>query len=337
MHSMNNNFPGRIAVMGGGSWATALAKLMLNANEHIIWYMRRADRIEDFKTLGHNPVYLSDVEFDTSRITFSSNINDVCREADTLLLAVPSPYFKGHMAKITEDISHKRVVNAIKGIVPDENMLITDYLTQFYGVPRAQQLVVSGPCHAEEVALERLSYLTVAAQDQQMAEAFASRLVSKQMLTTTSSDIEGIEYGGVLKNVYAICAGILHGMKNGDNFLASFVSNSIREMERFVDVVCPHPTRNICDSVYLGDLLVTCYSRFSRNHNFGAMIGKGYSVKAAMMEMEMVAEGYYATRCVHLINEKYGVEMPILDAVYSILYENKSPRRAIADMSHKLR
>lgn len=334
---MDNNFPGRIAVMGGGSWATALAKLMLNANEHIIWYMRRADRIDDFKTLGHNPVYLSDVEFDTSRITFSSNINDVCRAADTLLLAVPSPYFKGHMAKITEDISHKYVVNAIKGIVPDENMLITDYLTQFYGVPHSQQLVVSGPCHAEEVALERLSYLTVAADNPQMAEAFAHRLISKQMLTTTSSDIEGIEYGGVLKNVYAICAGILHGMKNGDNFLATFVTNCIREMERFVDIVCPHPGRNICDSVYLGDLLVTCYSRFSRNHNFGAMIGKGYSVKAAMMEMEMVAEGYYATRCVHLINEKYGVEMPILDAVYSILYEGKSPRRAISDMSLKLR
>ena len=334
---MTNNFPGRIAVMGGGSWATALAKLMLNNNESIIWYMRRPDRIESFKATGHNPVYLSDVRFDTSRIYFTSDINEACRLADTLLLAVPSPYFKNHMANITEDISQKHVVNAIKGIVPDENMLITQYMTRQFGISPDNLLVASGPCHAEEVALERLSYLTVAAQDQQMAEAFASRLVSKQMLTTTSSDIEGIEYGGVLKNVYAICAGILHGMKNGDNFLASFVSNSIREMERFVDVVCPHPTRNICDSVYLGDLLVTCYSRFSRNHNFGAMIGKGYSVKAAMMEMEMVAEGYYATRCVHLINEKYGVEMPILDAVYSILYEGKSPRRAIADMSHKLR
>ena len=336
MHSMNNNFLGRIAVMGGGSWATALAKLMLNANEHIIWYMRRADRIEDFKTLGHNPVYLSDVEFDTSRITFSSNINDVCREADTLLLAVPSPYFKGHMAKITEDISHKRVVNAIKGIVPDENMLITDYLTQFYGVPRAQQLVVSGPCHAEEVALERLSYLTVAAQDQQMAEAFANRLVSKQMMTTTSSDIEGIEYSSVLKNVYAIAAGICHGLKMGDNFQAVLVANAVQEMKRFLTAVQPED-RHVSDSAYLGDLLVTMYSNFSRNRVFGTMIGQGYSVKTAQLEMEMIAEGYYGTNCMKLLNKRYHVNMPILDAVYNILYEKIAPSVEIKSLSDTLR
>ena len=333
---MTNNFPGRIAVMGGGSWATALAKLMLNNNESIIWYMRRPDRIESFKTTGHNPVYLSDVRFDTSRIYFTSDINEACRLADTLLLAVPSPYFKNHMANITEDISQKHVVNAIKGIVPDENMLITQYMTRQFGISPDNLLVASGPCHAEEVALERLSYLTVAAQSIEKAQAFAAKLESAKMKTVLSSDIDGIEYAGVLKNVYAIGAGILHGLKNGDNFLATYVSNAIREMERFEDIACPHSQRNICNSAYLGDLLVTCYSRFSRNHNFGAMIGRGYSVKAAMMEMEMVAEGYYATRCMHLINEKHHVEMPILDTMYSILYERKNAGEAIAQLARHL-
>ena len=333
---MTNNFPGRIAVMGGGSWATALAKLMLNNNESIIWYMRRPDRIESFKATGHNPVYLSDVRFDTSRIYFTSDINEACRLADTLLLAVPSPYFKNHMANITEDISQKHVVNAIKGIVPDENMLITQYMTRQFGISPDNLLVASGPCHAEEVALERLSYLTVAAQSIEKAQAFAAKLESAKMKTVLSSDIDGIEYAGVLKNVYAIGAGILHGLKNGDNFLATYVSNAIREMERFEDIACPHSQRNICNSADLGDLLVTCYSRFSRNHNFGAMIGRGYSVKAAMMEMEMVAEGYYATRCMHLINENHHVEMPILDTMYSILYERKNAGEAIAQLARHL-
>ena len=322
--------------MGGGSWATALAKLMLNNNESIIWYMRRPDRIESFNATGHNPVYLSDVRFDTSRIYFTSDINEACRLADTLLLAVPSPYFKNHMANITEDISQKHVVNAIKGIVPDENMLITHYMTRQFGISPDNLLVASGPCHAEEVALERLSYLTVAAQSIEKAQAFAAKLESAKMKTVLSSDIDGIEYAGVLKNVYAIGAGILHGLKNGDNFLATYVSNAIREMERFEDIACPHSQRNICNSAYLGDLLVTCYSRFSRNHNFGAMIGRGYSVKAAMMEMEMVAEGYYATRCMHLINENHPVEMPILDTMYSILYERKNAYEAIAQLARHL-
>ncbi len=334
---MAAEFPGKIAVMGGGSWATALAKLMLNNNEQILWYMRRPDRIADFQKTGHNPVYLSDVSFDTSRITFTSDINEVCRLADTLLLAVPSPYFKGHISQITEDLSGKHIVNAIKGIVPDENMLITQYMQKQFGVDPQNQLVVSGPCHAEEVALERLSYLTVASPSREKAAAFAQRLESRKLKTVLSSDVEGVEYGGVLKNVYAICAGILHGLKNGDNFLASFVSSAIREMERFVDVACQNKERNICDSVYLGDLLVTCYSRFSRNHNFGSMIGRGYSVKAAMMEMEMVAEGYYATKCMREINGKYGVEMPILDTMYGILYERQPAHKAILELADKLR
>ncbi len=323
----------RIAVLGGGSWATALAKLLLNKCEQIIWYMRRDDRIEEFLRLGHNPAYLTDVPFDTQRIIFSSDINEVCGQADILLLAMPSPYFKSHTDKITVDLSDKIIVSAVKGIVPDENMLITDYMAEKFGVDHARELVISGPCHAEEVALDRPCYLTIGCHDLDLAAEFASCLGGKHTHTITSTDVEGIEYAAVLKNVYAIAAGIIHGMKRGDNFAAMLISNAIREMAHFIDAVDPRP-RQICDSVYLGDLLVTAYSRFSRNHNFGSMIGKGYSVKAARMEMEQTAEGYYGAKCIFDINEKYDVMMPILDAVYDILYRRVAPSKALTRMAH---
>ena len=319
-------FPGKIAVMGGGSWATALAKLLLADNKEIYWYMRRPDRIADFKALGRNPVYLSDVKFDIDRIYFSSDINEICTIADTLLLAMPSPYIKEHLKKIIVDISDKNLVTAVKGIVPDDNLIVTEYMHKVYGTNLENSIVIGGPCHAEEVALERLSYLTIGCNNIEMASTFADHIKGRNLRTILSTDVTGIEYAAVLKNVYAIAAGVVHGMKNGDNFLANLVSNSIREMRKFVDVVAPHDKRDICDSVYLGDLLVTSYSRFSRNHNFGAMIGKGYSVKAAMMEMEMVAEGYYGTKCIHDINERYGVDMPILNNMFDILY-NRLPAR----------
>lgn len=317
--------------MGGGSWATALAKLLLDNCETIYWYMRRDDRIADFKRLRRNPTYLSDVVFDIERIEFSSDINYVCSQADTLLLVMPSPYFKAHVDKINVDLSDKYVVSAVKGIVPDDNLIITTYMQQRFGVKPERTLVVSGPCHAEEVALDRQSYLTVGCNDIFHAEKFAGCLSGKALKTITSSDVNGIEYAAVLKNVYSIAAGIVHGLKNGDNFLSMLVSNAIREMERFVNTVCPRP-RQICDSVYLGDLLVTSYSRFSRNHNFGSMIGRGYSVKAARMEMEQTAEGYYGTKCIKEINKRYGVEMPILDAVYDVLYRHANAERSIRSL-----
>ncbi|MCM1336143.1 MAG: glycerol-3-phosphate dehydrogenase [Candidatus Amulumruptor caecigallinarius] len=329
---MDAPFPGTVAVMGGGSWATALAKLLLANCETINWYMRRDDRIDDFKHLRHNPAYLTDVEFDVERICFSSDINEVAAASDTLLLAMPSPYFKSHVDRLTADISGKYVVSAIKGIVPDDNELITSYMTRRFGVDPSHILVIGGPCHAEEVALERQSFLTIGGKDVETAHHFARCLSGKAMRTILSTDVDGIEYAAVLKNVYAIAAGMVHGLKAGDNFLAMLVSNAIREMERFVDTASPRP-RQICDSVYLGDLLVTCYSRFSRNHNFGSMIGRGYSVKAARMEMEQTAEGYYGAKCIHEINHRYKVNMPILDGVYSILYEGAPAAKAIKAIS----
>ena len=333
---MSNIFPGKIAVMGGGSWATALAKLLLANGGSILWYMRRQDRIDDFLQTGHNPVYLSDVVFDTSRIEFTADINYACMHADTLVVATPSPYIKEHLKKITVNLSNHYLVSAVKGIVPDENLLVSEYMQHQFSIKPDCRVVIGGPCHAEEVALARLSYLNIGCTHLPTAEAFAERLKSRRMRTIASSDVDGIEYAAVLKNVYAIAAGMIHGLKSGDNFLAMMVSNAVKETERFVDVVAPHPGRNIADSVYLGDILVTCYSRFSRNHNFGSMIGKGYSVKAAKMEMEMVAEGYYGTKCIYEINRRYGVDMPILNEMYAALYEGKPAARAIAAIAEKL-
>lgn len=319
------SFPGTIGVMGGGSWATALAKLLLANCETIHWYMRRDDRIEEFIRLGYNPAYLTDVQFDVNRIYFSSDINFVCNECDTLLLAMPSPYFKDHTAKINVDLSRKAFVSAIKGIVPGENMTITDYMRATYGVADENLLVISGPCHAEEVALSRPSYLTIGCSDTGRAAAFAECIDGLNTHTIVSNDVEGIEYAAVLKNVYAIAAGIIHGMKMGDNFVAMLVSNATREMARFLEAAAPGYSRRICDSVYLGDLLVTAYSRFSRNHNFGSLIGRGYSISAAKMEMEQIAEGYYGARCIHDINATLGVDMPILEGVYDIIYRRINP------------
>lgn len=326
---------GKIGVLGGGSWATALAKLLLRNERQIIWYMRRQDRIDDFLRLNHNPAYLSDVTFDTTRIHFTSDINDIGRWADTLVIAVPSPYFKWHTEKITVSLEDKNIITAVKGIVPDENMIVTDYMVKHFGCNPANLMVIGGPCHAEEVALDRLSYLTVGCRDMQKGNALAKALASTRMRTLVSHDVDGIEYAAVLKNVYAIAAGIAGGMKWGDNFIAVLCSNAIREMGRFLNAVDPRE-RNICDSAYLGDLLVTSYSHFSRNHNFGSMIGKGYSVQAAKMEMEMVAEGYYGTRCIHEINSKLKVDMPIAECVYRILYERINPKTAFMGITEKI-
>ena len=310
--------------MGGGSWATAIAKIFLNKADSINWYMRRDDRIEEFKRLGHNPAYLTSVKFDVNRINFSSNINDIVRESDTLVFVTPSPYLKSHLKKLKTKLKDKFVITAIKGIVPDENLIISEYFTKFYDVAPQNIAVLAGPCHAEEVALERLSYLTIGCQNIEKAKILAGFISGSYIKTSVSDDVAGIEYGSVLKNVYAIAAGICSGLKYGDNFQAVLISNAIQEMNRFLDTVHPIP-RNVYDSVYLGDLLVTSYSNFSRNRTFGAMVGKGYPVKSAQLEMEMIAEGYYGTKCIKDINKYYHVNMPILDAMYNILYERISP------------
>lgn len=324
----------RIAILGGGSWATAIAKIFLSKEKSINWYMRRDDRIEDFIRLGHNPAYLTDVAFDTSRIRFSSDINKIVDESETLILVTPSPFLKAHLEKLTTDISGKTIISAIKGVVPDENLSVTEYFAKRYNVPAKNLLVVSGPSHAEEIALERLTYLTWACSDRKKAEIFAEKMANNYIRTSVSEDVLGIEYGAVLKNIYAIAAGICYGQKYGDNFHAVLISNAIREMDRFLKAIDPIK-RNVDASAYLGDLLVTSYSNFSRNRVFGTMIGKGYSVKSAQIEMEMIAEGYYGTKCIKEINDHFHIDMPILDTVYNILYGKKNSNAEILKLTTK--
>ena len=327
---------GKIAIIGGGSWATAIAKIVVQHTHHIGWYMRRDDQIEDFKRLSHNPSYLTSVHFNVNEITFNSDLNKIIETYDTLVFVVPSPYLKNHLKRLKVRMKDKFIVTAIKGIVPDENLICTEYFHQVFDVPHDNLACIGGPSHAEEVALERLSYLTVGCSDMEKAQAFAEVLNSQFIKTKTSTDVIGIEYSSVLKNVYAIAAGICNGLKFGDNFQAVLIANAVQEMSRFLQSV--HPIeRNVYDSVYLGDLLVTGYSNFSRNRVFGTMIGKGYSVKSAQMEMEMIAEGYFGTKCMKEINRHWHVNMPILDAVYNILYERIAPKIEIKLLTDSFR
>lgn len=327
----------RICIMGGGSWATALAKITMSKGDKINWYMRRPEQIEIFQRLGNNPSYLSSIRFDTKKIKFYADINLAVKNSDILVFATPSPFLKQHLQKLTRTLSNKIIVSAIKGIVPDENMIINDYFQKFYGVKQENIAIIAGPCHAEEVALERLSYLTIACANNELGTYLAERLSCSFLKTSITSDINGIEYSSVLKNVYAIAVGICHGLKYGDNFQAVLISNSIREINRFVDAIERNNERNTQDSAYLGDLIVTAHSRFSRNRTFGTMIGKGYSVKTSQLEMEMIAEGYYGTKCIKEINDTLHVDMPILDAVYNILYERIAPTIEIKLLTEKIR
>jgi len=330
------NFPGKISVMGGGSWATAIAKIVLTNADSIIWYMRRQDQIDEFIRLSKNPSYLSEVKFDTSRIHFTSKINEAVALGDTLIFATPSPFLKSHLKKLRLPIDNKFIISGIKGIVPDENMIMSDFFHTQYNVPEENMAVLAGPCHAEEVAMERLSYLTFACKDRDKSKALIQTFSSNFVFVNTTDDVDGIEYSSVMKNIVAIAVGICHGLKYGDNFQAVLISNAIQEINRFCNAVYPMP-RNINESAYLGDLMVTCYSKFSRNRLFGTMIGKGYSVKTALLEMEMIAEGYYATKCIKEINDKYHVNLPIVDAVYNILYNRISPTIEIRELTEKFR
>lgn len=315
----------QIAVIGGGSWATAIVKMLCNNSPQIHWWIRNAATVEHIKKYNHNPNYLTSVEFNVDKLLLCTDLKEVISKADILIMAVPSAFLKDALSGLTEtDFKNKKVFSAIKGIVPEHNLIVGEFFNTEYKIPMENIGVITGPCHAEEVAMEKLSYLTIASQNSESAAYVASQLNCRYIRTTISDDIFGTEFSAVLKNVFAVASGICHGLGYGDNFQAVLISNAIQEIKRFVDAV--HPIdRDIKSSAYLGDLLVTAYSQFSRNRMFGAMVGKGYSVKYAQLEMNMVAEGYYGVKSIHEINKKYGVDMPITDAVYNILYEKISP------------
>lgn len=321
---------GKIAILGGGTWATALAKIVLMNEKHINWFIRRDDQIEGFYKLGHNPNYLTNVKFNLAQISFYSNIEKAIKDSDVIVIAIPSPYVKQYMRKIwmSSSFKGKFVVSALKGMIPNDNIVVSEYLMSNFKIPQENIGVISGPCHAEEVALERLSFLTIASKDTEKATLFSEAINSRILQTSVSNDVVGIELAAVLKNIYAIVAGVSSGLQYGDNFQAVLMTHCAKEMQSLINAVVPME-RNICEQHYLGDMLVTGYSQFSRNRTLGTMIGKGYSVKTAQLEMEMIAEGYYGAKCIHEMNDHFKVDIPIAQAVYEILYEKLRPQTAI--------
>lgn len=320
----------RFAVVGHGSWATAIVKILTDNRRAVNWYVRSDSVREHIAAHRSNPKYLSEVRFHTRRLTLHDDISEAVEDASVVILATPSAFIKNVLADLQCPLSGKFVISAIKGIVPDEYITIGEYLNEYWNLPYDNLGVLTGPCHAEEVALERLSYLTIACKSLENASEIAEVVANDYIRVTTSTDIYGTEYGSVLKNIYAIAVGMCHSMGFGDNFTAVLIANAAVEMERFMNSTYNFE-RQVLASAYLGDLLVTCYSGFSRNRTFGQLIGKGYSVKVAQIEMKMVAEGYYATACIQKLKERNSmkVDMPIAEAMYRIIYEKKNPRKEI--------
>ncbi|WP_417212882.1 NAD(P)H-dependent glycerol-3-phosphate dehydrogenase [Bizionia sp.] len=329
--------PLKYAVFGSGSWATAIVKMLCENLDEVGWYMRSVYTKEHLLKEQHNPSYLSSVEFKVDQLKLSNDLNEMAEYADVLIFAIPSAFMYSELEKLTANVSQKTIVSAVKGIIPESGLLVGEHFHDIYKLPFENIAVIAGPCHAEEVALERLSYLTISCADPEKATEIANALASDYIKTKISDDIIGTEYAVMLKNIYAIAAGIAHGLGYGDNFQSVLMSNAIREMKRFIKKM-HKMKRNINNSAYLGDLLVTGYSVFSRNRMFGNMIGKGYTVKSAQMEMNMVAEGYYATKSAHLLNEKNKrkTKTPIIDAVYAVLYEGKEPKAVFKKLTEKL-
>lgn len=326
----------KVAILGSGSWATALAKIILTNEPEISWYFRRQETINQFIATKRNPKYLSNAIFDVDRIHFSTDINKVVAAADILILAIPSPYVKQTLLKIHRSMRHKIIISAVKGMIPEDNILVTDYLRLRFAMTDEQLAIVTGPCHAEEIAMERLSYLTIGCAVREQARELCTLLTNSYVQVTPSDDVDGLEYSSVMKNIYALAAGLCHSLRYGDNFQAVLISNAMQEIQRFTQAM-KGGHRDVDASGYLGDVLVTAYSQYSRNRQFGQMIGMGYSVKAAQREMQMVAEGYYGTNCIHQLNERMQVNLPIADAMYAILYERQSPQIIINDLTKLLR
>ncbi|MBO4778968.1 MAG: NAD(P)H-dependent glycerol-3-phosphate dehydrogenase [Bacteroidales bacterium] len=326
----------KIALLGSGSWASAIVKILHMSQKSVSWYIREPEILEGILETKHNPMYVSDIEYNTNKLKLFGDVNEAVKDADIIIFCVPSKFVASLCNGITEDLSQKQLVTAVKGMEPEKIMLVSEYLQERFNVSADQMAVISGPCHAEEVALERVSYLTIGSSNQALASEVAEMMSVSFIHTCVSKDMEGIEYSAVMKNVMALATGIAHGLGYGDNFTSVLITNAIQEMKRFLDAVKPMQ-RDINDSVYLGDLLVTAYSQFSRNRSFGMMIGKGYSVKAAQLEMNMIAEGYNGVYCIVHANERYNVDMPITQAVYNILYERHSARREFKTLSEKFK
>ena len=330
----------QFGIIGSGSWATALAKILADNEHHINWWIRNSATISYIQQRHHNPHYLQAAYFNTSLLTLSDDVQQVIQNSDVLIVAVPSAFVKQAFENLPKNsFEGKKIVSAIKGILPDCNDLLNDYLKDDFGVAIENYFTVLGPCHAEEVAAEKLSYLTFSGVDEITAKSIAEHFNTKYLNTIINHDIIGVQYAAVLKNIYALGAGIAHGLEYGDNFLSVYIANCANEMGVFLkklvqqhSIPCNEAKLKYTSSVYLGDLLVTCYSLYSRNRMFGSMIGKGYSVKAAQLELNMIAEGYNASKCVSVANEQVRAEIPIIDNIYRILWEQLPAKEAFKNI-----
>ena len=327
----------KYAVIGSGSWATALIKILLETQDEVLWYVRDQEMIDFITHNKHNPHYLQAARLDPARLRMSADINKVIKDGDVLIFCIPSTYFISEMIRLTVPLDDKFIVTAIKGLIPERNISVTEYFNRIHNIPYDNIGVIAGPVHAEEVAMERLSYLSVTCKKDKTAGRLAEAFGCPYIRTSTGTDIYGLEYAVVLKNIYAIASGMSRALGYGDNFQAVLVSCAYQEIRAFLNRSYPDKGRNTSLSGFLGDLLVTCYSQFSRNRSFGNMIGQGYSIKAAQLEMNMVAEGFYATSCIHEINKKYNTDMPIANAMYKILHEFRSPAIVFKALSEQLK
>ena len=330
--------PTQIAVLGGGSWATAIIKMLSENNVKVRWWIRKKSDADYIKKYHHNPNYLSDILVNPRKVKTFHRMTDAMMGAEYVIIAVPAAFIPDSLKILNRShFEGKRVVSAIKGMIPNENLLVTDWVEKNFGVSQSRMCVIAGPCHAEEVALEKQSYLTIASPSFSCASDFANLLNCRFIQASAITDLYGVEYCAVMKNIIAMACGITHGLGYGDNFQAVMVSNAMQEIKSFLDAVYPEATRDLNGSGYLGDLLVTAYSQFSRNRTFGNMIGRGYSVRAVQMEMNMIAEGYYAVKSIYEINLKYKATMPITTALYKILYEKMSPQAEVNELRKSLR
>ncbi|MDR3226361.1 MAG: glycerol-3-phosphate dehydrogenase [Prevotellaceae bacterium] len=325
-----------VVVVGNGSWATAQMLLLTQNLEKVGWFIRDDEMINHIKQHKQNPRYLRSTKLDTDKINMSSDINLLVSNADIIIIAVPSAFCKKILGKITCDISKKFIVSTTKGIIPDEHLTLSEYMNEQFNVPFANICIISGPCHAEEIAMQRLSYLTFASKKNQAAETIAKLYTTSFVRSIISTDVYGTEYAAILKNIYAVGVGICLGLGYGDNFISVFTANAHREMKRFLNESYPSK-RNTSRSSYLGDLLVTCYSNFSRNRTFGTLIGKGYSPEKAFAEMKMIAEGYYSARGIYEVNKRLNISIPIAKAVYKILYTKASAAKQMEMLTEELR
>lgn len=326
LEELKKKIPTQIAVIGGGSWATALVKILSENQVKIKWWIRRKADVDFIRKYNHNPSYLTDVAINPRKVKTYNKMSEALNGVEYIILAIPAAFIPVTLKDLNKKhFEGKKVVSAIKGMIPEENLLVTDWLTREFNLPIGQTCVIAGPCHAEEVALEKQSYLTIASPNIEVAKSFANLLNCRFLQANAIADLYGVEYCAVIKNIIAIACGITRGLGFGDNFQAVLVSNAMQEIKIFLDEIYPKENRDLNNSGYLGDLLVTAYSQFSRNRTFGNMIGKGYSVKSAQIEMNMIAEGYYAVRSIYLISKQHHIKLPIIDAVYHIVYEKTNP------------